>query len=177
MDTFRADVKKAMNGVSPSTTPSTPVVKEEEVEKVTSYPKVPFLVTVLIPDLNYRATPSLTGTVKGQTGKGSFTITQVSGEWGKLKSGAGWINIARPDYVKIGKSVQQTASNIPAPTTYRVRVEVDALNIRAGAGTNYKVTGVIRGKGVYTIVETKGNWGKLKSGAGWICLDYVKKLV
>lgn len=177
MDGFRADVKKAMNGVSPSTTPSTPVVKEEEVEKVTSYPKVPFLVTVLIPDLNYRATPSLTGTVKGQTGKGSFTITQVSGEWGKLKSGAGWINIARPDYVKIGKSVQQTASNIPAPTTYRVRVEVDALNIRAGAGTNYKVTGVIRGKGVYTIVETKGNWGKLKSGAGWICLDYVKKLV
>ena len=32
--------------------------------------------------------------------------------------------------------------------------------------------------GKYTIVETKGNWGKLKSGAGWInCSDkYCKRV-
>ena len=31
-------------------------------------------------------------------------------------------------------------------------------------------------KGVYTIVQTSGNWGKLKSGAGWICLDYTTRV-
>lgn len=61
---------------------------------------------------------------------------------------------------------------------FKVKVKVAALNIRAGAGTKHKVTGVIRDRGTYTIVETDGNWGRLKSGAGWICLDsdYVKKL-
>ena len=59
---------------------------------------------------------------------------------------------------------------------YLVRVTADALNIRNGPGTNYKINGVIKDKGAYTIVETKGNWGRLKSGAGWICLKYTKKL-
>ena len=29
---------------------------------------------------------------------------------------------------------------------------------------------------VYTIIDEKNGWGKLKSGAGWINLDYAKKL-
>lgn len=58
---------------------------------------------------------------------------------------------------------------------FLVRVSVSDLYIRAGAGTNYKTKGFIK-KGVYTITETKGNWGKLKSGVGWICLDYTKRL-
>lgn len=60
-------------------------------------------------------------------------------------------------------------------SSYKVKVTVNALNIRNGAGMNYKVNGVIRNRGVYTIVETKDNWGKLKSGAGWICLDFTKR--
>lgn len=63
---------------------------------------------------------------------------------------------------------------------YRVQVTADSLNIRAGAGTNYKKVGAITDNGIYTIVEEssgKGatNWGKLKSGAGWIALDYTKR--
>ena len=60
--------------------------------------------------------------------------------------------------------------------TYKVKVVVDALNIRAGAGTQYKINGCIRDCGVYTIIETKSNWGRLKSNAGWICLDYTVKI-
>lgn len=60
--------------------------------------------------------------------------------------------------------------------SYIVKVTVPALNIRAGAGTNYSITGCIRDNGKYTIVETKNNWGKLKSGLGWICLDYTKRV-
>lgn len=69
-----------------------------------------------------------------------------------------------------------TSSSSSAFASYKVQVTVSALNIRAGAGTNYQIAGCIRDKGVYTIVGQSGNWGKLKSGKGWICLDYTKKV-
>ena len=64
-------------------------------------------------------------------------------------------------------------------TPYLVRVKITNLNIRKGPGTNYGSTGFIK-PGVYTIVaESTGTgatkWGKLKSGAGWISLDYAAK--
>jgi N-acetylmuramoyl-L-alanine amidase CwlA len=61
-------------------------------------------------------------------------------------------------------------------SSYRVKVMVEALNIRSGPGTQYKINDCITDSGVYTIVETQGNWMKLKSGAGWICGDYVQKI-
>lgn len=66
----------------------------------------------------------------------------------------------------------------PAPTTaaFKVRVTADALNIRSSAEMGDNIVGCIRDKGVYTIVEVKGIWGKLKSGAGWISLNYTKRI-
>ena len=64
----------------------------------TNFPAVPFFVEVIISDLNYRDQPSMDGAVKGQTGKGTFTITRLSGSWGYLKSGAGWIYLGNPAY-------------------------------------------------------------------------------
>lgn len=63
---------------------------------------------------------------------------------------------------------------------YKVRIKISNLNIRSGAGTNYSAKGFIA-PGVYTIVnEASGKgatkWGKLKSGVGWISLDYCEKL-
>jgi N-acetylmuramoyl-L-alanine amidase len=49
-----------------------------------------------------------------------------------------------------------------------VKITVNELNIRKGPGTNYDVTGVLKKGDAYTIIETNGSWGKLKSGAGWI---------
>lgn len=60
-------------------------------------------------------------------------------------------------------------------TSFKVKVTAKDLNIRTGPGTNYKSKGYIK-PGVYTIVQTSGKWGKLKSGAGWIHLDYAKRL-
>ena len=62
---------------------------------------------------------------------------------------------------------------------YLVRVTIPDLYIRKGPGTNYGKNGFIK-PGVYTIVEERtgagaSKWGKLKSGAGWISLDYAKK--
>lgn len=59
-----------------------------------------------------------------------------------------------------------------------VRVNRDDLNIRSGPGTNFGVIGQT-GRGNFTIVDTSGNWGLLKSHSnnrdGWISLDYVER--
>lgn len=69
------------------------------------YPAVPFTIKVIIDDLNYRSLPSMEGKVKGQTKKGIFTIVEVSGDWGKLKSGAGWVYLANKNYCTIQGTV------------------------------------------------------------------------
>lgn len=62
---------------------------------------------------------------------------------------------------------------------FRVKISIKDLNIRLGAGTNFKKTGSHIPVGVYTIIEVKAGegsklgWGKLKSGAGWVSLDFV----
>lgn len=68
---------------------------------------------------------------------------------------------------------------------YMVKVEPEsipdkALNIREWPSTNAPITGQIREAMSLTIVEEasgKGakRWGKLKSGAGWIALDFCSK--
>ena len=63
---------------------------------------------------------------------------------------------------------------------YKVRITATDLRIRKGPGTNNAIVSVIK-PGVYTIVsEATGQgailWGKLKSGIGWVSLDYCKKL-
>jgi len=68
----------------------------------TAYPTVPFTVQVLISDLNIRKGAGTNYATTGKyTGKGVFTITEVSNGWGKLKSGAGWIYLENSSYVKI----------------------------------------------------------------------------
>ena len=70
------------------------------------------------------------------------------------------------------------ASDVP----FLVKVSISDLNIRKGPGTDYAKTGKFTGKGVFTIVEVKSGkgstagWGRLKSGAGWISLDYAAKI-
>lgn len=78
-----------------------------------------------------------------------------------------------PSTIKPAIPASQTA---PANGSFLVRVTANALNVRAGASTNYPVNQVIRDKGTYTIVEVKDGWGKLKSEAGWINLKYAVRV-
>lgn len=82
-------------------------------------------------------------------------------------------------------STPSTGGTTPAPSTtekavnYTVKVTVKDLHIRSGPGTGYANKGFIA-PGVYTITaEATGTgatlWGKLKSGAGWIALDYATR--
>ena len=76
------------------------------------FPETPFLVTVIIDDLNIRTSGSMMGMVVGQTGKGVFTITKVKNGWGKLKSGAGWIYLENSSYCTIGKAVSGSEKKV-----------------------------------------------------------------
>lgn len=72
----------------------------------------------------------------------------------------------------------ETEDKVTVP--YLVRVSIKNLNIRKGPGTDFARNRYIP-VGVYTIVEEsdgKGasKWGRLKSGEGWISLDYVTKM-
>lgn len=65
---------------------------------------------------------------------------------------------------------------------FLVQVGIPNLNIRKGPGINYNKTGVFTGVGVFTITEIRSGsgsdigWGRLKSGAGWISLDFTTKV-
>ncbi|HCI60584.1 MAG TPA: hypothetical protein DE313_07210 [Ruminococcus sp.] len=80
-----------------------------------------------------------------------------------------------------GKAVY-TSKATNSANSFKVQISISDLNIRKGPGTNYATTGKFTGKGVFTIVETKQGtgsakgWGKLKSGAGWIALDYATRI-
>ena len=68
-----------------------------------------------------------------------------------------------------------TATNTAA-TGYVVRITAGTLNVRAGAGTGYKINTTVKRGEAYTIVEEKNGWGRLKSGKGWISLAYTEKI-
>ncbi len=75
-----------------------------------------------------------------------------------------------------------TETNVASDGPFVVRVSIPNLIIRKGAGTDTAKTGKYTGVGSFTIVEvTSGvgsekGWGRLKSGAGWISLDYCQRI-
>ena len=90
-------------------------------------------------------------------------------------------------YLTVVKKAKVSAVEIVTEKTdsdifpYKIKVTADCLYIRKGANIKTAEVGSITDKGIYTIVEEKHGvgatkWGKLKSGAGWISLDYVKKI-
>lgn len=106
-----------------------------------------------------------------------FANKSCPGDWMYSRMG----NLACEVTEKLGgeyKPEDQDNKNV----NYKVKVSINNLNIRKGPGTNYAKTGKATGIGVFTIVEESSGqgsvkgWGKLKSGAGWISLDYANKI-
>lgn len=89
----------------------------------------------------------------GTASKDKLWLTEF---WNKLDGGSG--------------------TTITQSKSYLVKITASTLNVRAGAGTSYKVNTTVKKNQVYTIVEEKDGWGKLKSGAGWINLNYATKI-
>lgn len=66
--------------------------------------------------------------------------------------------------------------NPPIGGSYMVEITASALNYRSGPSNDYGINGQVYKGEVYTIVEVQNGWGKLKSGAGWLYLEYTKKI-
>lgn len=77
---------------------------------------------------------------------------------------------------KMGKKVSSTPAAKKENGSFLVQITAASLNIRKSpTAASEKVGSVHKGE-VYTIVSTSGNWGKLKSGAGYISLSYAKRI-
>ena len=91
-------------------------------------------------------------------------------------------DIAAKVNAKLGVSFAPTTPAIPeSKVPYKVRITATDLRIRKGPGTNTAIVQKAIAPGVYTIVseatgEGATKWGKLKSGVGWVSLDFCKKL-
>ena len=77
---------------------------------------------------------------------------------------------------EVSKKLNGTPEEIKGKkVNYKVRIK-EELNVRSGPSTKYEVTTVVNKGEVYTIVEEYNGWGKLKSGAGWLSLNYTEKV-
>ena len=145
-------------------------------------------------DLAEKVTAQLGGS-SGGTASASGQMYRVRRTWADAKSQKGAFTVldnakkcadANPGYSVFDKdgakiytpNTTGQASDVP----FTVKVSISDLNIRKGPGTDYAKTGKFTGKGVFTIVEVQSGqgssagWGRLKSGAGWISLDYTTKI-
>lgn len=74
-----------------------------------------------------------------------------------------------------GKNVE-TPTNSPDAPLYKVKVEVNVLNVRAYPNGNSPVIGRIYKDAIYNIIAIEGGWGKLKTKNGWINLAFVSQV-
>lgn len=175
-----AEVNKRLgsgSGTSTPTTPSTPSTPSSG--GLSAGTKLTLKNTPLyVSSTTKNTSSSKTGTFyvwSNAVVNGRIRITNKTSNVGVSGQVTGWID------VEDAQSSAGSSGGTSAFTPYLVKVTTSVLNIRKGAGTNYATNGAIRDKGTYTIVaEASGQgaskWGKLKSGAGWVSLDYVKKV-
>ena len=77
---------------------------------------------------------------------------------------------------KLGGNTPTKVQTTTTFTPYLVRINASSLNVRKGVGTSYPVATTVKKGQVYTIVEERNGWGRLRSGAGWISLKYTTRL-
>lgn len=121
-------------------------------------------VTVSKSATHYATGQSMASFVKGST----YTITELKSDRALLSDIVSWVYLS--DLSKSGGSAPTPSFN-----AYQVVITADVLNVRKGPGTSHPVTTTVRNGQVYTIVGESNGWGQLKSGAGWISLQYTKR--
>lgn len=75
-------------------------------------------------------------------------------------------------FPEISRIVNKRLKPAPVKTTSKnlATVKVGLLNVREKGNANATIIGAVKKNEVYTIVDVHGDYGKLKSGAGWIYL-------
>ena len=123
----------------------------------------PYVVKVVNTAIYVLDAPSPDANIVRTVYKGNaYTIVDAKNGYGKLKSGLGWINL----------SYTTPVATIPQTDDFKVKIVNDAIYVIDAPNSNANIKTTIYKNEVYTIVEVSGNYGKLKSGVGWINLNY-----
>lgn len=93
-----------------------------------------------------------------------------------LKRGDILLNRNQHVVVVLGNGKYSEAVTNPDAAIYKVKVTANVLNVRSQPGQSSPVVGRIYKDDIYTIVAVEGGWGKLKSGKGWINLEFVTQV-
>ena len=109
------------------------------------------------------------------TGDGKTTEMVNSGCEQKTFKSSQWEFYGIPDWINQGIADVASNDNIKE-CQFTIKPIVPDLSYREGPSTNYNVVGQLKEGTKYTIIEVRGNWGKLKSGVGWcnISTKYVE---
>ena len=75
-----------------------------------------------------------------------------------------------------GSKVNQIAPIQAIAHVYKGKVTVNKLNIRSAPNKNSYVVSYLKKGNICTILEERQGWGKLKSGRGWVDLNFIEKL-
>lgn len=113
---------------------------------------------------------------------GAYTVLENAKQMADKNPGYTVFDWNGKSLYKSGESDSADSGMTNADCPFMVKVSIPDLNIRVGAGTDTAKTGQYTGIGVFTITQVKSGkdsvagWGKLKSGAGWISLDYCSRV-
>ena len=75
-----------------------------------------------------------------------------------------------------GDKAGQIAPVTTTTETYKVKITATKLNVRSGPSKDYGVVTIVNKNEIYTIIEEKEGWGRLKSGRGWIDLSHTQRV-
>lgn len=127
----------------------------------------PYVVKVVNTAIYVIDAPSPDANIVRTVYKGNaYTVVDAKNGYGKLKSGLGWINLSYTTPVAI----------VPQTNDFKVKIVNDAIYVIDAPNPNANIKTTIYKNEVYTIVEVSGNYGKLKSGVGWINLNYTSRV-
>jgi len=120
----------------------------------------PVYALTLTEKVNIRAGQGLNFEVLGHLTQGNEVVVIGQGYgWYKIKLPAGALSFVHKDYVE-GNSVK-----------------VNRLRVRAGAGTNFNILGILKKEDLVNILTEDGDWLRItppEGCAGWIKADYLQ---
>lgn len=163
-----------LNGIFAGTqTTATPKPSIPAQDIISGGTQVRYVARVTAEKVNVRSGPGVLYSIVKTVSKGeAFTFVEEQGNFARLLSGAGWVSLSYLEKVDL---TQTQPSTIVGKLPYLIRVTASCLNVREGPGMEYNIVRTVSKPSVYTIVEEKDNWGKLKSGVGWISLKYTER--
>lgn len=129
--------------------------------------------TVNATSLNVRTEPSSSSKQIGSLKKGSIvTVYKIEKGWANIsfQDRKAWVSSS---YIKENHS---TGSHIPSQKEAKTaKVTATSLNVRSGAGTQYKTVGSLKNGAVVSVIKEEGNWSNITYGSikGWVSSAYL----